>query len=269
MSVQTAKSNTYDHLSYVPKKEEEKPISLDDLEIEEFAQKNKQNFQKELANAKKESEIAEVFIKNDPTNNGSVFFNILKRWNDKPVFKNEASLGSKINIFVMSLFFGKAKDHGLSETIYTLSKDRPHVFSGYEEAHKITSSKCIQFHNKVSELTYTGIKNTSTPRILQGSNRFAILLIALGLSSSVILSATSGTIKGVKHVWQEHTQKVQLKESLIKERENYVEANKKLQQELKTAQENNNVTPELKERFKNQVTFNNEQIKSLDNELNK
>lgn len=100
------------------------------------------------------------------------------------------------------------------------------------------------------------------PRILQGSNRFAILLIALGLSSSVILSATSGTIKGVKNVWQQHTQKVQLKEALIKQRENYSKANKELKQKL----DDKKITPE---EFTAQATFNNEQIKSLDNEINK
>lgn len=279
MSVQTAKVNTYDDLSYVPKKEEEKPISIDDLEIEEFAQKNRNKFQQELANAKKESEIAEVFIKNDPTNNGPVFFNILKRFNDKKVYRDELSLGSKINIFVMSLIFGKAQDHGLSESIYTLSKDRPHAFSGYDEAEKITNSKCIQFHNKISELTYSGITDNSpktgiinwllSKRIFQGSNRFALLLIALGLCSSIILSATSGTIKGVKHVWQEHAQQVKLKEELTKRKEFYVNSNKKLQEELKVRQEKNEVTQEFKDRFTNEVTSNNAQIKSLEAELNK
>ena len=238
----------------------------DDIEIVTYVNKNKNDFQELLSEAKTEEQIKKVIYKYNPLNDTSVFDPIFKRWAELPSKTYYSTWGSQFTYFIMSFILGSPKSHGQPDFIYFLPKDRINAFPNhFDGAGTVTISKYIQTTNKVSELMAfgTGVKDSNSKIatffkgfIPQGSSRLGVFLISVGIA----LAFSIGGINAVTSKWKDHSEHVKMIENLQAQHDTLVQNNKTLQQQYKDGK----IT---EDDFKNQATSNNQLIKNLQQQI--
>lgn len=180
-----------------------------DIEIVDFVQNNKKDFQEALEVATTPAQIEETIKAFDPLNNHDIFGKIYKRWANLPSYPFYATTGSFFTYHIVSILLGKPKNFGEPDFIYYLPKDRVNAFpEHFKNAGDVVVSKNIQTANKVAEkmawgsvpkISKSSAHSAILPKIVssvkglipQGTNKLGVSLIVCGVALAFLSSGTS------------------------------------------------------------------------------
>lgn len=212
-----------------------------DVEIVDFVNKNKENFQEALEVAETPEQIEETIKAFNPLNDFKLKEKTYTRWANRPDYPYYGSLGSYFSYHILSFLLGKPKNFGAPNFIYYLAKDRINMApEHFRNPGHIIESEHIQTTHKISELMAWGtnpviskvdanspilskIKYSLLSLKPRGTNKLAVFLIAVGISLAFVFSGGTALNKKFK----EYQAKSQMQEQLVKDAKTQLEYIKK------------------------------------------
>lgn len=212
-----------------------------DVEIVDFVNKNKENFQEALEVAETPEQIEETIKAFNPLNDFKLKEKTYTRWANRPDYPYYGSFGSYLSYHILSFLLGKPKNFGAPNFIYYLAKDRVNMApEHFKNAGHIIESEHIQTTHKISELMAWGTNpviskvDANSPIVSKikysllslkprGTNKLAMLLITIGVTLAFVFSGGTALNKKFK----EYQAKSQMQEQMVQDAKTQLEYIKK------------------------------------------